>query len=546
MQLNHVLKTLVDHAKTKPEKNAIHLLNHADVAIIDDKINYHDLLGCVLTLAETIKANTNAGDRVLLCFPTGIEIAIAFYACLWARVIPVLVHVPTNGQLIDKFLAVKKDCGAALTLTDKATLYSLLQPELLTYSDKVISISELRYTPRQACEFTLPSIEPNDIAYLQYTSGSTGDPKGVIIRHKNLRDNITKMSTVFAARDDSIGVCWLPHTHDMGLVGSFLHSVDKGASIYLMSPMSFIRKPFNWLRALSIYRATMTGSPCFGLKICLDNTPDERIHELDLSAMEHIIIGSEMIVPELVDSFMQRLADAKLPPKACAPSYGLAEATVFVSTRAGCHTVDFLNKKTASCGIPHQTVKIVCQETHRECCDQEVGEIWLHGESIAEGYWNKPEYDALFKQKLNNQDPRLFFRTGDLGFMVNNELFLVGRMKDIIIVNGVNYYLQDIEKSVLSSGALLHDATCVAFCWRPDDAHTDQFVVLLRSKKRFSLDDEQKIIISIRKQLLKEYQLIPYDIKIVAFNFPRTTSGKLQRNECCKLYNERYAYAVTE
>ena len=344
------------------------------------------------------------------------------------------------------------------------------------------------------------------------------------------------MTLAFKGTKDSIGLKWIPHTHDMGLIGSFLHSIHKGAEIYLMSPLSFIRRPMSWLKALSKYKVEITGCPCFGLKMCLDHLTQEEAKQLNLSHLRYIIVGSEPIVSQVVIDFFNQLQVAALSPNSFAPSYGLAESTLMVSSRTGLY---LNNNNMVSCGTTYQTVKIIQAGTNTCCADGETGEIWLHGASVAQGYWgNSSESMQNFNAQIEN-DARLFYKTGDLGFLYQNELYITGRLKDLIIIHGLNYYPQDIEELVLSCDDRLKSASCAVFRWFNPTQSAESFVVLVRSNKKLSDETQQDLIIQIKKQILKMFQLIPHDIQFIKFSIPRTTSGKIQRNMCEQYYKEQ-------
>lgn len=566
MEYKQLLKRLVYHAKTQPEKNAIYLLNSTDINLIDAQLTYHELIQSAYNLANIIKKQAEPCERVILCYPTGIDFIIAFYACLLAKVVAVAVIVPSNLGLVKKFAAIYEDCKARLILTDRKTKSQYLDSAYLVAHSggaPLFPIAPIMATDEQFLDSPvdlscLSSLEVNldDLAFLQYTSGSTANPKGVMISHGNLINNIVDIAHAFNSKKEAIGLNWLPLTHDMGLIGSFLHSIHIGAELYLMSPLSFIRRPMTWLQALSKYRANVTGCPNFGLKMCIDHLSEDNVKALDLSQLHYIIVGSEPISFDVVSDFMNSLARAGLSRKAIAPAYGLAESTVMVSTRQGVNalTVNYLalnnnlvsvvNRTNqdaitlVSCGRPYQTVQIFSEKTKTRCAENEVGEIWLHGKSIAQGYWSQGAESQLdFEATLAN-DKRLFFRTGDIGFLHQGELYVVGRIKDVLIINGLNYYPQDIEQAVLACDAILHKATCIVFRWRTEEAVTDGFIIMIRPNKRLSDDVKRELSIKIKKQILKEFQLVPHDLQFVTVSLPKTTSGKLQRYACNTLYKE--------
>lgn len=540
MNARNVLSLLVQHATAQPNKIAIYVIDRTEITMIAEKISYYELWLEVQTLAGLLKTKTVVGDRVMLCYPTGIDYVVAFYACLWAQVIPVTVTAPSNAGLLKKFRAIHTDCSPRFVLTDTITL-ALLDNICQVMATDVLAKSEVLETDI----LPLPTIHPSDLAFLQYTSGSASSPKGVMVSHSNLIHNLDAMAQAFNSQKDWVGVNWLPHTHDMGLVGSFLHSVYKGAEIYLMSPSMIIRRPLSWLKAASYYRANITGGPCFMLQMCLDHWHEDHVKDLDLSAMKHIVVGSEPINESVVRDFFRALESKGLSPEAFTPAYGLAEATLMVSARRGLTMLSCANHShpimmlAVSCGTPYQNILVVSPDTGRLCLENETGEIWINGPSLAQGYWqNDEETKASFGARLNHGDAT-YFKTGDLGFLNRNELYVVGRIKEVIIINGVNYYPQDIECCVLASHEALRDASSVVFRWRQDErAVVDEFVVLVKSNKRGFGEDQETLITAIKKQILKTYHLVPFDVRFVPFGFPKTTSGKLQRYACASLYKD--------
>lgn len=550
-----LLENLVVYSIEQPEKIAINVLNSNDICLIDAQITYGELFASVYQLAQIIKKKCEEGDRVLLCYPTGLDFIIAFYACLWAKRIAVAIAVPSNEGLVMKFEAISDNCTPTLLLTDSKTFEHYLQKKVQRQDLHIFVTDTLQLNvPVNMNCLLRPMMQSNDVAFLQYTSGSTSSPKGVMISHGNLLANIHDMSKAFAGSSESIGLNWLPHTHDMGLIGSFLHSVHKGALIYLMSPTSFIRRPLMWLHALSNYRIEITGAPCSALQLCLDHLSEEKTKALDLRSLRYLIIGSEPISEHTVTQFFDKLLPAGLSKRAFAPSYGLAEATLMVSSRSGATAVIVDNKALnqnsvqlashvsqhvstfLSCGKPYISVRIVSADTHSPCSDKMLGEIWLQGETISQGYWkNALETKQYFNATLGEEHLK-YFRTGDLGFLHQGELYIAGRIKDVIIMHGLNYYPHDIEQTILLCDERLHGATCAVFCWREVNASTDSFVVLVNTRRRLPDEVYAELAIKIKKQILKTFQIVPHDVQFIQVSLPKTTSGKLRRYACRQLY----------
>jgi acyl-CoA synthetase (AMP-forming)/AMP-acid ligase II len=376
---------------------------------------------------------------------------------------------------------------------------------------------------KRSSQSTLPAIqtEPSDLAFLQFTSGSTSEPKGVMISHHNLADNLTKITTSLKADDDTIVVSWLPQYHDMGLIGSYLGILYCGGSGYYLSPLTFLQRPVMWIEAISKFRGTHIQAPNFAFKLTARKFDASRYTKdtLDLSTLKHIINAAEPVTEESIDAFNKAFGPFGLKEEVMFPTYGLAEHTVFVSS-GGKQRLTVLKKslevdgivvevadddgagvapiggisKMIGCGIPSEQdvdVKIVSTETLEALTEDNVGEIWIHSDSKAGGYYMKPEisksefFAELDVEQGDNSDDteKSYLRTGDLGFLHNNELFVCGRLKDLIIIGGRNYYPQDIEATAEAIDAKIRPGCSAAFTTDPISGGDEKVAIVLELRE---------------------------------------------------------------
>jgi acyl-CoA synthetase (AMP-forming)/AMP-acid ligase II len=410
-------------------------------------------------------------------------------------------------------------------------------------------------------------VRAHDIALLQYTSGATGDPKGVMVTHVNLLHNQRMMQLAFGhTRDDdyAAGVCWLPHYHDMGLMGHLLHGVYIGFPCILLPPLGILHRPVRWLAALDRYRANSSGGPNFAYELCVHRSSPDECRQFDLSRWDVAGVGAEPIRAESLDRFCERFEPCGFRRQAFYPSYGLAEATLFVtggahdafpvvieppaSTSGGIGTSESPPVRLVGCGRPwlDQTIEIVDPETHRRCPAGESGEIWVAGASVAAGYWGRPaETPATFRANLApsmqapafqaQACPPTFLRTGDLGFVQNGELFVTGRLKEVIIIRGRKHHPQDIEQTVQSVDPAMR-ADCGA-AFSVDGDGMERVVVVQEIDRRARNADVSKLARDIRREVSRRHELRLHEILFLQSGaLPKTTSGKVQRYACRERY----------
>jgi acyl-CoA synthetase (AMP-forming)/AMP-acid ligase II len=399
------------------------------------------------------------------------------------------------------------------------------------------------------------SCDPSELAFLQYTSGSTSHPKGVMVSSQNLSDNLRRIHDVFGFDESTRFVNWLPVHHDMGLIGGILAPLAAGCSTVLMSPMEFIQRPIRWLQLMTRYQGTISGAPNFAYEACVKRIPDEHLQGLDLSNWRVAFNGSEPIRAQTFESFASRFEPYGLDPGAIFPCYGLAESTLLVAGKgknayqSATFNRDALKEHKAvvaksgrtlvGCGPPIEDhdVVVVDPESRNRCGKGQVGEIWVSGPSVCGGYWNRADETAdTFSAALEGEPEKVFLRTGDLGFMHDGQLHIAGRLKNIVIIRGLNYACEDIEDLSQGSHSAVAGAPCAAF--GIDGPTGEQLVVAQEVSKTF-LDafNREEITASIQESIVLNHGVRASDVVLVEPRaLPKTTSGKLQRPKARDLY----------
>ena len=467
--------TLIDllrgRALHQPAKTAYTFLADGETETVS--LTYQALDRQARAIAAHLQSLCLSGDRALLLYPPGLDYIAAFFGCLYAGIVAVPAYPPRPNRSLARLQTLAADAQTSLALTTYSTLSKIGRqvaqtPELNTFywltTDSIVE--SLAQAWRQ------PKNNSDTSAFIQYTSGSTAIPKGVVITHKHLLHNLDLIHQRFEHTPNSRGVIWLPLYHDMGLIGGVLQPLYGGFPVTLMSPLMFLQSPLRWLQVISRYKATTSGGPNFAYDLCVRKITPEQRQSLDLSSWEVAFNGAEPISHETLEQFATTFEECGFRPEAFYPCYGMAEATLIISgglktTRPVCNTfqgealaqnrvvlteVDNHSAlRLVSCGqpLPDQQIVIVHPERLIRCQAGEVGEIWVTGASIAQGYWNQPEEtQRTFNAYLADTREGPFLRTGDLGFLIKGELFVTGRLKELIIINGCNYYPQDIERTV--------------------------------------------------------------------------------------------------
>lgn len=498
------------------------------------------------------------GDRVLLLFLPGLDFLIAYFGCLYAGMIAVPVKPPRPNRLQPVTRSIIDDCAPAAVLSVSmvaAALRDTIDPVRagLTW----IAVDE---TPEGAGQgAALGPWSPDAPAFLQYTSGSTSDPKGVIVSHGNLAANQVMIERAFGHDESSTFVGWTPLFHDQGLIGNVLQPLHLGVTSILMSPITFIRRPMLWLSTISRYRAHTSGGPNFAFDACVAQAAKGPLPDLDLSCWKVAFNGAEPIRRDTLDRFATTFAPIGFAPEALYPCYGLAEATLLVSgsvkgrgPRTFIADVDELERgrcvaapdgegrTLVSSGrvLPEETVRIVEPGTGRPLMGGDIGEILIAGDHVALGYWQRPAAtEATFGARCDDDD-RSYLRTGDLGVLRDDELYVVGRHKDLIIIRGRNLYPQDIERSAESSHPALRPGSCAAFSVTGTDG--EALVVVAEVRRDASAEcGADELTESIRAAIMRDHDTAPADIVLVdAAGVPKTSSGKVMRSQTRERYGD--------
>jgi phthiocerol/phenolphthiocerol synthesis type-I polyketide synthase C len=527
-------------------------------------------------LAATLRSHTERGERALIVCPAGLDYVVSFFACLYAGVIAVPVYPPNPALLqrtLPRLLAIVEDAEPTVLLapkaiTDMADAFVDVAPAL----GKLTWVTVDAVDPAVADTWAAPSLGPDDVAFLQYTSGSTSRPKGVLVGHGNLLHNLEQINRrvldVTGVEGEDHMVSWLPPYHDMGLIGGLLAPAFGGFPVTFMSPFSFLKRPLRWLRAASDHGGTFLGGPNFCYELCIAKTTEADRAALDLSRLRVAFSGAEPVRTETLDRFSEAFAPSGFRREVFVPCYGLAEATLCVSTTApatppvdrtlnadslAAHTVEDAAPGDAvsnvvGCGssIGDQDIAIVDPQTAERLADGRVGEIWVRGPSVAQGYWRRPtETEETFGACLAGTGEGPYLRTGDLGFLDGDELYVTGRIKDLIIIRGRNYYPQDIEKTVESVDSLLRSGCCVAGARERDG---EQRLIVVQEVTRTPSEDEARRVIElIRNEVARDHALQVHDVALIGRgSIPKTSSGKLQRRACLDAFAERTLPIVAE
>lgn len=538
-------------------------------------LTYHALDEAARTVAVHLLELGRPGDRVLLLYPPGLDFTVGFWGCLYAGMIAVPVAPPRLRKLESetaRLRAIGANSGARLLLTTEAVRRELVAGlGLLGGFEDVVLVATDELDLSAARSWTAPRITRDSIAYLQYSSGSTGMPKGVALPHSSVTANANVIGRAARLRPGDSGVCWLPTFHDMGLLAAVILPVAHDFTAHQMPPLSFVQRPLDWLRAMSETRGTMTVAPNFAYELCVRRISPERARELDLSAWQLALCGAEPIRVEVLRAFVERFAVAGFRAKAFFPCYGLAEATLMVSGGpflSGVTTVrvdaealsrgrvepvrgDGEGRELAASGalIDELPLVVADPDTLDPLPPGRVGELLARGESIAAGYWNSPgPTDETFNVTVPGRGGG-FLRTGDLGFVHDGQVYITGRRKDLIIVDGGNYYPHDLEMVAATVHPAVRAGACAAFQVTDPDRSVLVLVAEIDSTFRLVADEAEaagsggslvvaaELETSIRQAISREFSL-PLDgvVLVKQGTIPLTTSGKLQRFTVADLY----------
>lgn len=549
-----LLDLLEFHTEQHPNKVIYKFIN--EMGIIN-QITYQELMFQAHSISQYIQETTKSGDRILLIFGPGLDFIKAFFGVIISRRIAVPVYPPIKPEYVRSLQSIILDCKPSLIMSNTEIISKIRQLKFIKKMSSVPLVNSIiekltKVTP-QMLEWSFDSltwisinaiplvnqvnqknnIKPHDFALLQYTSGSTGNPKGVCVSHDNLYQNQVIIQKGFNT-DKEIGVVsWLPFYHDMGLIGAVLHPCYLGTYSILMSPVSFLKSPFNWLKTISATQNCASGGPNFCYNLCTSRISEEQKQELDLSNWKIAFCGAEPIQRKIMDEFADYFESCGFNRSSFFPCYGLAEGTLFVSGKYNLSSLQEnelqsvakdhkLNKDLISTGQMYQDVKIIDTTYSKILGESEIGEVAIAGPSVTTGYWNKDLNSDLFIILENKQ----YLLTGDLGFIKNNELYICGRKKEILIIAGKNYFPQDMEYELYHNISNLKKG-CVAVVGIEHES-TERVYVIAEIKA--DCEDHQQTTMSIRNTLAKYFKIaVDTVILISEKNLPKTSSGKIKR-----------------
>lgn len=544
-------KRLLRHAYTQPHKPILAFLDEQES--VQQSWTFAELDRRARAIATHLQARGLREKTVGLAYPSGLEFVAAFCGALYAGAIAVPMPLPRSRGNDERTATILEDSGATLVLTNAAHR-SVIEKQLGS-TGSTLEIAASDSLPDESNKWTPETWRQDQLALLQYTSGSTRLPRGVMISHGNLAANLESLREMLRTHPNSVGVSWLPLFHDMGLIAGVLEPLWVGYSAYLMTPASLVQSPMRWLRAFTRYRGTIGGGPNFGYQACVDAAKTSGTGGLDLSSWELAWNGAEPIRPDTLEAFRKTFAPVGLRQDSLTPSYGLAESTLLVTTNNGdmpahdlvvdedelrhgrvrpCAAGAPRAKRLIASGRPGSGihVRIVDPETRREKGAQQVGEIWVSSDSVGKGYWQK-QADTIttFRAHLDSSEGP-FLRTGDLGFLEGGELFVTGRLKDVLVIRGANYYPHDLEHTVESSHrALRPDAGIVIGLEDGPGVRVVAVQEVRRDCWRSVRPDE--ICEAIRRAVAREHQLALQGVVLLKpYGIPKTSSGKVQRGRC--------------
>ena len=531
---------------------------------VEEVLTWSQLQQRVVSLAALIREHAQIGDRVVILAPQSMSYVLGFLASFEANVIAVPLSTPTMGPHDERVSAVLRDSKPTVILTTAATasvVAPYAEPQNGEDAPTVLEIDTLDLTVRRRS--TARRETPPETAYLQYTSGSTRTPAGVMVSQRNLFSNFEQQVGALLSEYGKVApqgttvVSWLPFYHDMGLILGICAPILGGWHSVLMSPIAFLQRPFRWLQQMALRTRALTAAPNFALDLAAARSTDEDLAGHDLGDVLAIICGAERVQPVSVKRFTQRLAKFNFQGKVIRPSFGLAEATLFVATddptvppvvvtfdteklTAGMAKRSSTGTGLIRYGVPvSPKIAIVDAETRLEAPAGTVGEIWVHGDNVCAGYWNKPEEtEQTFGGVIADLDDPTnenWLRTGDLGFVSDGEMFIVGRIKDLLIVRGRNHYPDDIEATV---GAVSNSRVAAISV---DHDNAEQLVAIVEVKERATPEETSEKLASIKSDVIsaisQAHGINAADLVFVARGaIPITTSGKIRRQACAELY----------
>jgi len=546
-----VVELLRFRSSTQPNRDAFTFLLDGETE--QARLTYQELDRFARRIAAQLQILGLTGERALLLYPAGLDFLIAFFGCLYAGVVAVTAYPPKNQRNTPRIKAISHDARAAIALTTTeilSTVQSLMTEKTDLGSLQWMTTDNL--TEGLENSWQKLDIHQDTLAFLQYTSGSTGTPKGVMISHGNLLHNAQTTYQFMEHSAESKFVTWLPMYHDMGLIGGILQPLYGGFPCIVMPPASFLQRPYRWLQAISQYQGTTSGGPNFAYDLCVQKITPEQKATLDLSSWSVAFNGAEPIRHDTLERFAEAFAECGFRREAFYPCYGMAETTLMVSgvEKATSPRIKAIQKSAlesnrvvessiedgddrrhfVSCGrvIPDQKVVITNPETLENSQSGEIGEIWVSGLSVGQGYWNREqETEETFRAYQSDTGEGPFLRTGDLGFLQDGELFITGRAKDLIIIRGRNLYPQDIELTAERSHPSLRSSASAAFTV---EVSNEEKLVIVQELEFRAKPNLEEVVNAIRQAVTEELEVLVYAVVLIKpGSIPKTSSGKIQR-----------------
>lgn len=569
MAYSAVTDVLRERASLQPDAVAFTFVDYdSDPNGLTQSLSWAQLSRRVLNFAHELRSHGSVGDRAVILLPQSLDYVVAFLGALHAGLIAVPLSAPMAGAHDERIDAVLRDASPTVVVTTAAAVDDVA--EYLAVLDDRQSVSILAMDSLNLDVRTARPLKraKTATAYLQYTSGSTRSPAGVMVSHPNLIANFRQIMAGFfpamVAPADTTAVSWLPFYHDMGLMLGVCAPILGGWHTVFTTPAAFLARPARWLQLLAASPSAVTAAPNFAFELAAARTSDEDLAGTDLGGVQCILSGSERVHPLTLKRFVDRFAGFNLREEALRPSYGLAEATLFVATREPGRRPDVVHFEAeklsaghakrcnnesgtplVSYGTPESpVVRIVDPDTHAECPDGMLGEIWIMGENVCAGYWEKPQqsedtFNAYLSGDTTDVSPGPWLRTGDLGFTSEGELFIVGRIKDVVIVRGRNHYPDDIEATIQE----IVNGRVAAISVEGD--YTEELVVVAEVRAHGQLDEEtiermRATERAITSAISRSHGLSAADVMFVPRgSIPITTSGKVRRSACSELYLNR-------
>ncbi len=554
---DNLVTVLCRHVNNKPKQVAYTFLDVAPA--LKNTLTYRELYDQAQNVAAHMLKHHQKGERALMLYEKGADFVVAFFACLMSGIIAVPAYPPRKNQSIERLKNVLVDSQASIIITT-VNIAQLCESQFS--SDPVFAEAQVMVT--EALEafsgpIVLPELTQADLAFLQYSSGSTGVPKGVMISHGNIIHNQLSVAAAFSCDATTSGVSWLPYFHDMGLSGGILQAAFVGCPVYLMSPTWFLQKPIRWLKAISDYRLEVSGGPSFSWDLCIERIRDEELEGIDLSCWKVAFNGAEPIDAHIMKRFTERFAAYGFNPTAHLPCYGMAEATLLISgqgrhidpTFMSVEKQSFLKNRAVAAQPGEDSMLLVASgrtwidnelvivdsKTLKALPDGDIGEIWFRSPSVAKGYWRKPELtEQTFNAFIADTSEGPYLRTGDLGFVMGDEVFVTGREKDLIIIRGRNYYPQDIENVVGNCADTMQANSTAVFTVPVGDG---EGIVVVQEVKRTEMRkmDPRQALAAVVNSVAERMALQLHDVVLIKpAKIAKTSSGKIQRRKARQMY----------